>query len=137
MIVRSFLDSSVIVYTDDPQEHQKCERAVALVEAGQKTGLGVVSTQVLQEYFSATTRRLDTPEVAARHKVKQLMNLQVVQIEPLLILDAIDLHRLERISIWDALIVRAAAAAGCAELLTEDMQEGRRIAGVRVVNPFA
>jgi predicted nucleic acid-binding protein len=137
MIVRSFLDSNVIVYTDDPEEHEKRERAVALVEAARKTGLGVISTQVLQEYFNATTRKLDTPAEAARHKVERLMHLHVVQIDAMLILEAIDLHRLDRISIWDALIVRAAAAAGCAELLTEDMQAGRLIAGVRVVNPFA
>ena len=137
MIVRSFLDSNVIVYTDDPDAHDKRDRAVALVEAGRRTGLGVVSTQVLQEYFSATTRKLDTPAEAARHKIERLMRLHVVQIDPMLILDAIDLHRLDRISIWDALIVRAAAAANCADLLTEDMQAGRRIAGVRIVNPFA
>jgi predicted nucleic acid-binding protein len=49
MIVRSFLDSNVIVYTDDPDEHAKRERAVQLVAAARTTGLGVVSTQVLQE----------------------------------------------------------------------------------------
>lgn len=137
MIVRSFLDSNVIVYTDDPGAHDKRERAVALVEMGRRTGLGVISTQVLQEYFNATTRKLDTPAEAARHKIEQLMRLHVVQVDPALVLDAIDLHRLDRISIWDALIVRAAAAANCAELLTEDMQAGRRFGGLRIVNPFA
>ena len=60
----------------------------------------------------------------------------VVQLDPTLILAAIDLHRLEKISFRDALIVRAAASGGCVELLTEDLQAGRRIAGVRVVDPF-
>jgi predicted nucleic acid-binding protein len=48
-----------------------------------------------------------------------------------------DLHRLERLSFWDALIVQAALSGGCIELLTEDMQTGRAIAGLRIVNPFA
>ena len=136
MIVRSFLDSNVIVYTDDPEEDAKRERAVALVAAARATGLGVVSTQVMQEYFNATTRKLGTPAVAARAKVETLARLYVVQIDPPLILAAIDLHRLHQISLWDALILQAAAAAGCRELLSEDMQPGFRHAGVVVVNPF-
>lgn len=136
MIVRSFLDSNVIVYTDDPDEHAKRERAVQLVAAARRTGLGVVSTQVLQEYFNATTRKLATPAAAARVKVEALTRLSVVQVDAALILAAIDLHGLHRLSIWDALILQAAAAAGCRELLSEDMQPGFRHAGVVVVNPF-
>jgi predicted nucleic acid-binding protein len=48
----------------------------------------------------------------------------------------LDLHVLHRISFWDALIVHAARDSGCVQLLTEDMQAGATIAGVRVVNPF-
>jgi predicted nucleic acid-binding protein len=137
MIVRSFLDSNVLVYTDDPDAHAKRERAVALVAAARQTGLGVISTQVMQEYFNATTRKLGTPAEAARRKVEALARLDVVQIDPPLILAAIDLHRLHRLSIWDALIVQAAAAAGCRQLLTEDMATGSRLAGVEIVDPFA
>jgi predicted nucleic acid-binding protein len=136
MIVRSFLDSNVVVYTDDPDEHAKRERAVELVAAARATGLGVVSTQVLQEYSNATTRKLGTPAAAARVKVEALARLAVVQVDPPLILAAIDLHRLHQLSIWDALILQAAAAAGCRELLSEDMQTGFRHGGVIVVNPF-
>jgi predicted nucleic acid-binding protein len=136
MIVRSFLDSNVVVYTDDPEAHAKRDRAVGLVEAARQTGLGVISTQVMQEYFSAITRKLGTPAAAAREKVATLTRLAVVQIDPPLILAAIDLHRLHRLSIWDALIVQAATAAGCRELLSEDMQPGFRFGGVEVVNPF-
>jgi predicted nucleic acid-binding protein len=81
MIVRSFLDSSVIGYTDDPEEHEKRERAVTLVAAARQTGLGVISTQVMQEYFNATTRKLGTPAEAARRKVEALGHLDVVQID--------------------------------------------------------
>jgi predicted nucleic acid-binding protein len=137
MIVRSFLDSNVIVYTDDPEEHEKRERAVALVAAARQSGLGVISTQVMQEYFNATTRMLGTPAEAARRKIEALRHLDVVQIDPALVLAAIDLYRLHQLSIWDALIVQAAAAAGCRQLLTEDMATGSRLAGVEIVNPFA
>jgi predicted nucleic acid-binding protein len=61
----------------------------------------------------------------------------VVTIQPTLILDAIDLHRLHSLSFSDALILRAATASGCRRLLTEDLQSGRTIAGVQIDNPFA
>jgi predicted nucleic acid-binding protein len=137
MIVRSFLDSNIIVYTDDPDAHAKRERAVELVGLARSTGLGVISTQVLQEYFNATTRKLGTPAEAARRKVAALATLTVIQIDPQLILAAIDLHRLHQLSIWDALIFQAAAAGGCRELLSEDMQHGARLLGIEIVNPFA
>jgi predicted nucleic acid-binding protein len=58
------------------------------------------------------------------------------RIDGALIVAAIDLHRLHSISLWDSLVVRSAAVAGCATLLTEDLQHGRVIDGVRVTNPF-
>ena len=111
--------------------------ASSLFEEGLASGLGVISTQVMTEYFNVVTSKLGVPATLAKRRIELMERLHVVQIDPMLILDAIDLHRLDRISIWDALIVRAAAAANCADLLTEDMQAGRRIAGVRIVNPFA
>ena len=65
-----------------------------------------------------------------------MASMNVVQVDPPLILAAIDLHRLHQLSLWDALILQAAAAAGCRELLSEDMQPGFRHGGVVVVNPF-
>lgn len=76
------------------------------------------------------------PADIARRKVELLARLDVVSIQPSLILDAIDLHRLHSLSFWDALILRAAAASGCRRLLTEDLQSGRTIAGVQIENPF-
>lgn len=58
-------------------------------------------------------------------------------IRPELILGAIDLCRLHELSFWDALVVRSASAAGCGRLLSEDMQDGQTIDGVRIENPFA
>ena len=90
----------------------------------------------MQEFFVASTRKLGVPADVARRKVELIARLDVVTIEPPLILDAIDLHRLHPLSFWDALIVRAASASGCQRLLTEDLQSGRTIAGVKIENPF-
>jgi predicted nucleic acid-binding protein len=136
MIVRSFLDSNVFVYADDHRYPAKQAISLVLYERARATGLGVLSTQVMQEYFSVVTGKIGMPADLARKRVELMASLDVVQIDPPLILAAIDLHRLHRLSIWDALIVQAAAAAGCRELLTEDLQPGARLAGVEVVNPF-
>jgi predicted nucleic acid-binding protein len=98
--------------------------------------IGVVSTQVLQEYFTAATRQLHVRPDIARRKVETFARLDLVQVDLDLILSAIDLHRLHAVSFWDALIVRAALANGCAVLYSEDPQMGQRINGLRVVNPF-
>lgn len=62
--------------------------------------------------------------------------MDVVIIKPDLVLAAIDLHRLRKLSFWDALVVRSAVAGGCGRLLTEDLLDGQVIDGVRVENPF-
>ena len=136
MIVRSFLDSNIFVYADDHRHPDKQKVAADLFERARATGLGVVSTQVMQEYFSVATGKVSVPADLARRRVELMGAMNVVQVDPPLILAAIDLHRLRRFSIWDALIVQAAAAAGCRELLSEDMQAGFRHGGVEIVNPF-
>ena len=62
------------------------------------------------------------------------MDLVVVNLE--MILGAVDLHRLHGFSFWDSLILEAASVSGCSTLLTEDLQHGRVIEGVRIENPF-
>lgn len=137
MIVRSFLDSNIFVYADDHRYPGKQAQASDLFDRALASGQGVISTQVMLEYFNVATTKLRVPAALARRRVELMEQLHVVQIDPGLVLAAIDLHRLDQVSIWDAMIARAAAAAGCAELLTEDMQSGRMLGGVRVVNPFA
>ena len=137
MSARSFLDTNILVYTDDHDEPEKQASALDLVEEARSGGWGVLSTQVLQEYFAATTRVLGVPAAVARRKVELFARFDTVIIEVPDILSAIDVHRLHGIGIWDALIVRAAQAAGCTVLLTEDLQVGQHIDGLEIVNPFA
>ncbi len=96
----------------------------------------MISTQVLQEYFAATTRKLKVRPEIARRKVEIFARLDVVQVDLDLILGAIDLHRLHALFFWDALIVRAALANGCTVLYSEDLQTGQRLNGLQIVNPF-
>ncbi len=133
---RVFIDTNVLVYADDLDAGIKNGVARRVLREVLAAGNGVVSTQILQEFFVIATRKLGVDPEIARRKVELLSALDVVRIEVDEILAAIDLHRLHTISFWDALIVRCAAAAGCARLLSEDLQHGRTIAGVKIQNPF-
>ena len=110
--------------------------ALALFEEARRTGAGVVSTQVMQEYFVTATRKLGVPVDVARRKVELFARLRLVVIDLADVLAAIDLHRLHQIAFWDALVVRAAQRANCSVLYTEDMQHGRRIDRLSILNPF-
>jgi predicted nucleic acid-binding protein len=133
---RVFVDTNLFVYADDLDAGAKRERAQQLLRELIADGRAVLSTQVLQEFFVIATRKLGVSAEIARRKVELMARLDLVQVRPELILAAIDLHRLRSLSFWDALIVRSAVAAGCARVLTEDLQHGEVIEGVRIENPF-
>ena len=133
----AFFDTNVLVYADDASSPEKQKRATALVTEHLRRGTAVVSLQVLQEYFVAATRKLGVAPETAQRKVEILARALVVRFEPGDIIAAIELHRLARISFWDALVVHAARSAGVRALYSEDLQAGAVLGGVRVVNPFA
>ena len=133
---RTFLDTNVLVYSDDPRDPAKRARALDLVQDHLRSRTGTVSLQVLQEYFVSATGKLKLDSELARQRVEVFARFQVA--EPTIndILAAIDLHRLHGFSYWDALVLRMARQAGCRVLLSEDLQNGQVIDGVKIVNPF-
>lgn len=136
MSVRSFFDTNILLYADDKSALAKQRRALELLAEHRLARNGVVSLQVLQEYFVAATRKLQVEPAVARRKVELLAEFDVAAPDVADILAAIDLHRLHGLSFWDALIVRSAKQTGCRVLYSEDMQDLREIDGVRVINPF-
>ena len=136
MSARSFFDTNVLIYADDQAAPAKQGKALDLVAEHRRARTGVVSMQVLQEYFVTITRKLHVNARVARRKVELLAEFDVAVPEVADILAAIDLHRLHEFSFWDALILRSAKQAGCSVVFSEDMQDKREIDGVRIVNPF-
>lgn len=136
MSARSFFDTNILVYSDDKAYPAKQRHAVELLAEHRRAATGVVSLQVLQEYFVTVTRKLHVDPRTARRKVELLAEFDVAAPDLIDILAAIDLHRLHGFSFWDALILRAAKQAGCAVIFSEDLQAGREIEGMRIVNPF-
>ena len=96
----------------------------------------MISTQVLHEFVVAALRKLLLPPDIVRERVRLYSRFEVVGASAAAVLDALDLHTLRKISFWDALILQAARQSGCVRVLTEALQDGATIAGVRVVNPF-
>lgn len=136
MSVRSFFDTNVLVYTDDSAAPAKQRCAIELVAEHRTQKTGVVSLQVLQEYFVTVTRKLRVDTRIARRKLELIAEFDVAALDVPDLLAAIDLHRLHGISFWDALVLRSAKQAGCRVLLSEDLRATREIDGVRIVNPF-
>jgi predicted nucleic acid-binding protein len=133
--MRTFLDTNVVVYAFDTADQGKQERALEVLSGDDRI---VVSTQVLLETWWALTRKLLKPldEDSAFAALEQLCRLPVVPTDSELVLRAVQTSRKYRIAVWDAMILAAAKDAGCARVLSEDLQHGQDVEGVVIVNPF-
>ena len=134
--MRSLLDTNLLVYADAADEPAKQRRALDVIAKLRGDGDAVLSTQVLQEYVNVALRKLRLPPALVRERLAFYRRFELVPASAELIAGALDLHTLHALSFYDALIVQAAAASGCARLLSEDMQHGAVISGVRIENPF-
>lgn len=134
---RTFVDTNVLLYSFDTSEPRKREIALELLTAEDQ--LLVLSAQVLSEFYVNAVRKLaePLPESEASAAVADLTELPTVAIDAELVRDAIELSREAQVSYWDALIVAAARAAHCTRILTEDLNSGQVIGGVRIEDPFA
>jgi predicted nucleic acid-binding protein len=138
MTDRIFVDSNIWVCAVDTADPSKQERARAVVEP--RAGVDIViSSQVLTEFYAVVTRKLAVPlpETQAFEMVTRLSELPVIPIDVALVASAIAGSREWRVSLWDALIIRAAEVAGCEVLLSEDLAAGTRYGAVTVSNPLA
>ena len=133
MAALTFIDTNVLAYAYDADSGEKGERAREIL--GEVDG-AVVSTQVLLELFAVLTRKLELTRDAAEEAVESLMGLEVVPTDARLVREGLRISRDHDLSHWDAMIVAAAATSGCEILLTEDLNDGQVIEGVRIANPF-
>lgn len=136
--MRSFFDTNILVYLFDEDNPEKKAQAQVLLEKETESGRALLSTQVLQEFFVAVTRKLEVPLPVekAEEVVGQLMVLTLVEISGSHILKAIRKSINLQFSFWDALIIEAAVSGGASILYTEDLQHGQTIDNVKILNPF-
>ena len=133
-----FVDTNVLVYAYDETEPTRGPAAQKIVTELWTSGHGVLSTQVLQEFYSVATKKIPKPlsRLVARELVADFSQWQIVNTDPLLIVSASRLAEDHSLAWWDALIISAALRSGAPTLLSEDLQHGRRFGRVTVRNPF-
>ena len=131
-----FIDTNLLLYSLDSfdQDRKKHSRSILKIISDKYTG--VISTQVMQEFYVAATKKLNADPVIIKGILTQLTNFEIISISPELVFSAIDCSILNRLSFWDALIIASAASAKCKEVWTEDLNHGQIILGVRIKNPF-
>lgn len=140
MSARFFLDSNVFIYSFDESAPEKALAALRLIREAHDSRHGVISFQVIQEFFNFALRRSVPPMTSADaddYLQKILIPLTVVHSSPYLYSEALHLQSRYRLSWYDALIVTAATEGGCTILYSEDLQHDRRFGNLRVQNPFA
>lgn len=134
----AFFDTNLLVYLFDSASPEKQGKARDVFSERAQRDEVLLSTQVLQEFYVTVTRKLATPLSAdqAERLVRDFAAFPIVSTDAPLVVAAVALSRRHRLSLWDAMIVVAARAGGAAELLTEDLQHGQVLEGLRIVNPF-
>jgi predicted nucleic acid-binding protein len=132
-----FVDTNILLYTISSASADQAKRSAAI--ALLKPMDWLCSAQVLQEFYANAVKKngRGISVEAATLLVEQFLPRAVVAIDPALVQRAIQISQRNQISYWDAAIIAAAARCGADELLSEDMNGGQTIEGVRVVNPFA
>lgn len=139
MSAKFFLDTNIFVYSFDSQEKTKQKIAIDLISRALDTQTGIISYQVMQELLNVATRKFAMPLSAhdAQDYLQKVLD-PLCQIYPSIDLysEALALAKRTGYSFYDALILASALAGGCKEIYTEDLQDGHRIAGLTIINPF-
>jgi len=136
---RFFLDTNIFVYSFDQAAAEKAEKASQLIRTALSTQKGVISYQVVQEFFNVALRRFAQPMKAAdceQYLSRVFRPLIAMHSSPVLFAEALHIQAESRFSWYDSLIVSAAIQAQCDLLYTEDLQHGQRFGSLQIRNPF-
>lgn len=136
---REFVDANVLVYAFDASAGRKKAAAEQLLARLWESGAGCLSVQVLQEFFVTVTRKVAHPLSVdeAADRVREFATWKVFAPTVNDVLGAIALQKQSTLNFWDAMVLQAAAESGCDVLWTEDLNDGQKIRGVRIRDPFA
>jgi predicted nucleic acid-binding protein len=139
MSVRFFLDTSVFLHSFDRRVPQKAQRASQLIRRAVTERAGVVSYQVVQEFFNVAYRRFEvplSPSDGEQYLTTVFQPLLAVDSSVALYLEAMRFRSQHQLGWYDSLIVAAAFESQCSILYSEDLQHGREFGTLKIVNPF-
>jgi len=135
---RTFVDTNVLIYAHDVDAKAKHQAAQTVLRELWSERTGVVSPQVLQEFYVNVTRKIPRP--ISKESARLVVNnyaVWCIDITPAEIATAFHVEDASQIGFWDALIVASALKSGAARILSEDLNAGQTIVGIRIENPFA
>jgi predicted nucleic acid-binding protein len=134
---KTFVDTNVLIYAHDVDAEKKHQIAKTVLDELWSERAGVLSVQVLQEFYVNVTRKIPTPlsKASARLVVNSYF-IWCTETSSSEISTAFRIEDESGIGFWDALIISSAAKSGAARILSEDLNDGQRIAGIRIENPF-
>jgi len=135
---RTFVDTNVLIYAHDVDAKTKHQAAKSVLRELWSERTGVLSTQVLQEFYVTVTRKI--PHPISKDSARMVVNnysVWCVDTTPAEISMAFQIEDASRIGFWDSLIVASALKSGAVRILSEDLNAGQMIAGIRIENPFA
>jgi len=136
---RFFLDTNIFAYTFDAKSPAKARRAAQLIRQAADTGNGVVSYQIVQEFFNLAFRRFQHPmnvAEAEQYLITVFRPLLAVHSSPALYVEAMRIAARYHLSWYDCIIVAAALQSQCSVLYSEDLQHGQEIESLLIENPF-
>ena|ERR1700722_7337015 len=135
---KTFIDTNVLIYAHDVDAGAKHETAKAVIDELWNERTGILSVQVLQEFYVNVTRKIPTPlsKESARLVVSSY-SVWCTETSATEISMAFRIEDESRIGFWDALIVSSAVKSGAGRILSEDLNSGQQISGVLIENPFA
>lgn len=131
-----FIDTNVLVYAYDEADTVRGPIAEQIITDLWNTDRGMVSTQVLQEFYSVATRKLGMPHSQARQLIADYSEWCVMNTDPQLLVSASVLCERHQMSWWDSLVIEAALRSGATTLLSEDLQDGQAFGTLTIRNPF-
>jgi len=133
-----FVDTNILIYAHDKDAGAKHRMAAIVVEELWNRRNGVISSQVIEEFYVNVTRKIRKPLLRSevRGIIGNYFAWHVEPINPETILSASELEERYLLSFWDALIIATASQAGAATLLSEDLNHGQIVEGVLIHNPL-
>ena len=135
---KTFVDTNVLIYAHDVDAEAKHEAAKRVLQELWSERTGVLSLQVLQEFYVNVTRKISHPiSKESARLVVSTYTTWCIDTTPAEIASAFRIEDEAHIEFWDALIVASAIKSGANRILSEDLNAGQIISGVRVANPFA